>query len=128
MTMLQDNNAATSGDHLEQLFQEVNAMLAPVMEEKVYEGNVKVRLEGAGCAKRASEFIRELRNTPELRLLRLDGKSGYGADIWLGLREPFRLKTALGGMNGVSQVAEMGAFAPTETGPVLNVRLTRAAA
>ena len=70
----------------------------------VYEGTVRLRVQANQSIQQLSQFVRELRQTPRLRLLRMNGNQKGGMDIWLGLREPLRLKKILEEMAGVSQV------------------------
>ena len=50
-------------------------------------------------------FVGELRQDPQFRLLRLiANQRKEGMDIWLGLRQPLSLRTVLLHMKGVSQV------------------------
>ena len=94
-------------------------------ESATFEGTVRLNVEAPGCIKEIVHFVRELRQKPELRLLRLVGNNKEGVDIWLGLREPLRIKMILPKIDGVSiSVRPM----PHIGGPdekLLGIRMTR---
>ena len=91
----------------------------------VFEGTVRLNVEAPGCVKEIVQFVRELRQKPQLRLLRLVGNNMEGVDIWLGLREPLNLGTILPEMEGVTIISK---FLEHVGGPderLLSVRLIR---
>ena len=88
--------------------------MSPAADE-VYEGTVRLVVETDGYAKEVISFVSELRQNPQLRLLRLVA-SQYrdGMDIWLGLREPLPLRSILSQIEGVAQVTTLDE--PTDEG------------
>ena len=50
-------------------------------------------------------FTQQLREKPELRLMRMENNRIGGVDIWLGLRQPIPLRTLLGEVEGVADVS-----------------------
>lgn len=90
------------------------AALAPVpmLDGELYEGVVRLSLEAASSLRQVMQFVSQLRQNPQFRLLRLaaNNSSKDGMDIWLSLRQPTYLKKVLLEMGGVAQVN-----APAET-------------
>lgn len=80
-------------------------LVEPIQDEEVYEGTVRLNVEANGCIRQVVRFVRELRQKPQVRLLRLVGNNREGVDIWLGLREPLRLRKMLPEIEGVSIMA-----------------------
>ena len=68
-----------------------------------------MRLEVAteGGVRPLLHFVEELRENPEIRLLRLMSHSLTHTDILLGLREPQRLVETIAEMEGVTRANEM---------------------
>ena len=87
---------------LESAAEAVAASQAP--EEATYEGNVRLKVESEGDLQHLVQFVQELRQKPQFRLLRLVSDSQNSVDILLGLREPLELRSMLAEMEGVSQV------------------------
>lgn len=73
--------------------------------ETTYEGTVHLNVEANNCIREVVHFVRELRQKPQLRLLRLVGNNKMGVDIWLALREPLQLEKMLPQLEGVSVVS-----------------------
>jgi hypothetical protein len=89
----------------EQAVERLEAGYAEIQDEEVYEGTVRLNVEANGCIRQVVRFVRELRQKPQVRLLRLVGNNREGVDIWLGLREPLRLRKMLPEIEGVSIMA-----------------------
>lgn len=73
--------------------------------DSMYEGTVHLNVEANSCIREVVHFVRELRQKPQLRLLRLVGNNRMGVDIWLALREPLQLDKMLPQLEGVSVVS-----------------------
>ena len=102
--------------------------LAPVddpadkLDDDQYEGTVRLMVTSSGPVKNLLNFVGELRQNNQLRLLRLvASQRRESMDIWLGLREPLRLITLLGDIAGVSQVAACPDQGGDEEEPCLTV-------
>ena len=101
--------AASIGDNIGQ---RIGARLPTLIQQdddadgEAYEGTVRLRVEPDQSSRSAAQFVRELRQNPRLRLMRLAGGHNEGVDIWLRLREPLWLKKILSQMEGVVQVSE----------------------
>ncbi|MCH8062805.1 MAG: hypothetical protein IH861_09900 [Chloroflexi bacterium] len=91
----------------------------------VFEGTVRLNVEAPGCVKEIVQFVRELRQKPQLRLLRLVGNNLEGVDIWLGLREPLNLGTILPEMQGVTIISKSLEHVGGPDERLLSVRLIR---
>lgn len=74
------------------------------MDEDLYEGTVRVKVEAEGDIQHVVHFVQELRQKSQLRLLRLVSNSQKNVDILLGLREPVKLKDLLFEIDGVAEV------------------------
>ncbi|MDA1349862.1 MAG: FHA domain-containing protein [Chloroflexi bacterium] len=72
-------------------------------EAELYEGTVHLTLRVEGGLGLIFSFTQQVRQMPELRLLRLNNNPMGGADIWLGLREPVSLGLMLLQMEGVAE-------------------------
>jgi CheY-like chemotaxis protein len=83
-----------------------NLIPVPKTDTDLYEGVVRVSLEAASSLRQVMQFVSQLRQNPQFRLLRLaaNQSSKDGMDIWLSLRQPTYLKKVLLEMPGVSQV------------------------
>ncbi len=82
-------------------------------DDEVFKGTVRLNVEANGGIRQVVQFVDDLCQRPEFRLLRLVGNHHRaGVDIWLGLREPVCLKRMLMQMKGVEQVVS-----PLGTGP-----------
>ena len=76
--------------------------------DELYEGTVRLTVTSSGPVKNLLNFVGELRQNTQLRLLRLvASQRSESMDIWLGLREPLHLITILGDIPGVSQVVAL---------------------
>ena len=77
-------------------------------DDGLYEGTVRLTVVSSGPVKSLLSFVGELRQNPQLRLLRLiANQRSESMNIWLGLREPLDLITVLGDISEVSQVAAL---------------------
>jgi hypothetical protein len=97
-------------------------VVEPDADEEKYEGTVRLNVEANDCIGEVVHFVRELRQKPQLRLLRMVGNNKDGVDIWLGLREPLQLRKMLPGIEGVSAVSAADEEDPAKE-RVLSVRL-----
>ena len=78
------------------------------LDRLLYEGTVRLIVTSSGPVKNLLNFVGELRQNTQLRLLRLVAtQRSQSMDIWLGLREPLHLLTILGDIPGASQVAAL---------------------
>ena len=93
-----------------------------VAEEALFEGTVHFDVNVEGNMGLVVSFMKTLRESTELRLLRLSNRPEGGVNIPLGLREPVRLRQMLPNMDGVVDAAEAGNGASRD-GPVLAVTL-----
>ena len=75
-----------------------------VVDEDLYEGTVRVKVEAEGDIQHVVHFVQELRQKSQLRLLRMVSNSQKNVDILLGLREPVKLKDLLSEIDGVAEV------------------------
>jgi hypothetical protein len=75
-----------------------------VVDNEIFEGTVKLRVEPNGSVKQLVYFVEALRRKTDLRLLQLVGNRHERAEIWLGLRAPLPLKQVLMQMEGVLHV------------------------
>lgn len=98
---------------------------AEIPESTEFEGTVRLNVEAHGCIKEIVHFVRELRQKPELRLLRLVGNNKEGVDIWLGLREPLRIKSMLPEIEGVNITVRPLPHIGGQDEKLLGVRMTR---
>ena len=77
------------------------------LDDDVYEGTVRLMVTSTGPVKNLLNFVGELRQNDQLRLLRLvASQRSESMDIWLGLREPLQLIAILGDIPGVCEVAD----------------------
>lgn len=108
----------------EPLEQEPSPAQSATNEKGFYEGTVRLTVTTLGPVSHLINFVSELRQNSQFRLLRLvANQHKEGMDIWLGLREPLLLRSALGEMKGVSEV-NVSSEAPTENEePVFKVLL-----
>ena len=79
--------------------------LAQEVEDRTYEGTVKLRVE-APSLRQMLQFVDEVCQRPELRLLKLagNGHGRIGSEMWLALREQLHLKELLLEIEGVTRV------------------------
>ena len=80
--------------------------------DEVYEETVRLTVDAEGYFHQMINFVAELRNMPQLRLL---GNS-HSAEILLGMREPLPLRQVLGQIQGVAQVSVPEEMTPAPTG------------
>lgn len=95
------------------------------VDRSAYEGTVRLAVTTPGPARNLINFVSELRQNPQFRLLRLvasqDKESGM--DIWLGLREPLPLESVLMEVSGVAEVTVPSEASPEEKERLLSVTL-----
>ena len=96
---------AISASELEAPVETFEATVEPV-DEEVYEGTVKLKVEAEGDIQQVVQFVQELRQNSQFRVLRLVSSSQTDVDISLGLREPLRLRGMLAEIDGVSQATQ----------------------
>ena len=92
-------------------------------DEEIYEGTVKLKVESDGDIQLVVNFVKELRQQSQLRVLRLVSHSQTDMEISLGVREPLRLRQLLGEIQGVSQVSPAEGQGVRVDERLLNVRL-----
>ena len=94
-------------------------------EEEMYEGTVRLKVQAQGGMGVVVSFVQALRDKPELRLQRLTNSRGGTVNVWIGLREPVRLRSMLSEMEAVAEVGlPMGRdLSPESEDPPLTVRL-----
>lgn len=94
------------------------------LDDAVYEGAVLLDVEPEGDIQLVALFVRELRQTPQLWLRRLEGNHEQ-VEILLALREPVRLEEMIADMKGVIQVSprQERQDSPVSHDRVLGVRL-----
>ena len=80
-------------------------------------------MEANGCIRQVVHFVRELRQKPQLRLLRLVGNNREGVDILIGLREPLLLNKMIPQIEGVTIVSTSLGSSESGSERLLNVRL-----
>ncbi|MFQ6027003.1 MAG: response regulator transcription factor [Dehalococcoidia bacterium] len=94
------------------------------IQDGVYEGTVRLMVESRGSIRQLMNFVGELRQNPQYRLLRLvANQHKEGMDVWLGLREPVSLKAQVLEMAGVASVETVTDSAPAENEHTLCVQL-----
>ena len=94
-------------------------------DDEVYEGSVRLNVQVDGNMGLVVNFVQQVRDRPELRLLRLTNNRSGGVDVFVGLREPVPIRRIISGMEGVSHVSEPGGrdLSPESEDPPLTVRL-----
>lgn len=114
------------GQGLEQTVANANgaAALPDDPDDEVYEGMVRLSVEANQSSRQVVQFVRELRQKPQFRLLRMAGSHKEGVDIWVGLREPLCLKKILPQIQVVSQVSDPPGGSPQGEERSLSIRLT----
>ncbi len=84
----------------------INEPIRPASETGIYEGTVRLTVSALGPVRNLINFVSELRQSPQFRLLRLvANQHKEGMDIWLGLREPLEFVQILASMAGVHDVS-----------------------
>lgn len=77
--------------------------------DELYEGTVRLLVMADGSVQRIVEFVDELRQMPQFRMLRMTGSHQQeGAEISLGLREPLPFRRILAAMRNVASVDGSG--------------------
>jgi hypothetical protein len=90
----------------------------------IYEGTVRLTVSTLGSVSHLINFVSELRQNSQFRLLRLVANQHQeGMDVWLGLREPLPLRSALKEMKGVSKVTVSTGTSSENGEPMLKVLL-----
>ena len=82
------------------------------------EGNVTVTVHADGNVQLVVQFVHDLRQRSEIRLQRLTSEPDGGVKLWLGLREPLRLKDMLEKLQGVSSVEKFTDTADRSKGEI----------
>jgi DNA-binding NarL/FixJ family response regulator len=72
--------------------------------DDLYEGTVWLEIRGETSEGPVAKMLQQIRQQPELRLLRLTHRQRGGVRVMLGLRRPVRLAAIIGGMVGVNEV------------------------
>ena len=102
---VEDPLPQSGGEPVNETYDELNDGLDDEQDDGLYEGTVRLTVVSSGPVKSLLNFVGELRQNPQLRLLRLiANQRSESMDIWLGLREPLDLITVLGDISEVSQV------------------------
>jgi hypothetical protein len=96
-------NTLASLESVPSVQQQAEAAAVPPGEELV-EGNVRLNVTAAGDLRKMFQFVHELRQNSQLRVLRLARGAHQDIAIWLGLREQVPLKRLISEMNCVSEV------------------------
>ena len=94
----------------------VQTMPIMIDREEIYEGIVRINVAATESSRQIVKFVRELRQQPQLRVLRFEGSHKDGVSIWLRLREPLCLINTFAKLDNI-------AFARSQEGGVLDVRL-----
>ena len=81
------------------------AAAAPAGGEPTYEGNVQLTVGADVSMGLVVNFLQQLRERPEFRILRMANNREGGTDVWLALRQPVPILRVLGEMDGVTQVS-----------------------
>ena len=118
----------SAGGQPSDVWEGVSEEFVPPSEERLYEGNVELKVESDGQIQLLIDFVTTLRMTPQVRVVRLAGNSPTHMEIRLALREPIHLEKMLAQMEGVSQLTELsqlsqGGSGPDGPEPVLGVKL-----
>lgn len=94
-------------------------------DEELYEGTVRVNVASNDSILGVVDFVRELRQKPQLRLLKLvsNKNKAEGVDIWLALREPMQLGRMLPEIQGVTLVSSPLGAAAQKSEKLLSVKL-----
>ena len=91
--------------------------------EELFEGDVRLNVRAAGDLRKMFQFVHELRQNSQLRVLRLARGAHQDISIWLGLREQVPLKSLLSAMNCVSEV-KFGDGNDSASGPTFDIDLS----
>jgi hypothetical protein len=98
-------------------------------DDGVYQDTVRLIVDSGGCTQSMLLFVDELSRKPQLRLLRMVGTyRNKGMEIWVGIREPVKLKTLLLGTGGVCRVMDPLEHQPEGGERTLKVALTETTA
>ena len=73
--------------------------------EETYEGAVQLVVHGARDVGAVSDFVRQVRRIPGIRVSRLSDNRLGGADVLLTLRQPMKIRDVLVEMGGVASVS-----------------------
>ena len=92
-------------------------------EPIVFEGTASIRTRDTANLLTMVDFVQRLRETPQLRVLRLVTQASSHVDILLSLREPLDLKDLLERMPGVTEVKLTPSLHGNGGEPLLVVRL-----
>ena len=114
------------GGAIDELIGQVYQSAAPDLaysEPMVFEGTANIRTQDTTNLLTMVDFVQRLRDTPQLRVLRLVRQAASYVDILLGLREPLELKDLLERMLGVREVSLTQSLHRNGSEPLLMVRL-----
>ena len=92
-------------------------------ETMIFEGTANIRTQDTANLLTMLDFVQRLRDTPQLRVLRLVRQASSYVDISLALREPLDLKDMLEKIQGVTEVTLALWTQWNEAEPLLMVRL-----
>ena len=74
-------------------------------EEELYEGTVRLLVKSEGTMGLIVNFVQQLRERQEFRLLRMENSRDGSTNIWLALREPVLLRDMLFEIDGVADIS-----------------------
>ena len=74
--------------------------------EELVEGDVRLNVEAGGDLRLMYQFVHELRQRPELKVLRLSGGPRQELAVWIGLDERLPLSLLLSSIKFVSTVSQ----------------------
>lgn len=94
---------------------------------RIHQGTIKLHVEAPDSLQQVAQFVDELRQNSDIRLLQLVGNYKQGVGIGLVLRTPMRLEECLLRMGGVSAVETNGQCQDNGFESLLNVRLEEVA-
>lgn len=95
--------------------------------DQIYHGTVKLHVEASDSLQQVAQFMDELRQNSDIRVLQMVGNYKQGVGIWLVLRTPMSLEEHLLGMDGVSAVEANGQHQENGLESLLKVRLEEVA-
>ena len=95
----------------------------PALVDGVYEGNVRLRVDGNANIYLVIRFLQTLRREVRLRVHGMVSNAKKDVEVLIGLREPLYLKEILAEMREVSQVRVSGLPPPEGVDPLLHVKL-----
>jgi hypothetical protein len=96
-------NTLASLESVPSVQQQAEAVVMPP-DEQLIEGDVRLNVTADGDLRKMFQFVHELRQNSQLRVLRLARGAHQDIAIWLGLREQVPLKRLISEMDCVSEV------------------------